>query len=339
MKYLHIYPNCIPVRGASRSIIYDLQRCLYHFIPNSLFEILCKTKKRSIEEVKIDYEEEDQLTVDEYVSFIVKEGYGFLGDQNESLLFPEFDTTYYHPSIISNAIIDVDADTTHDFEHIFLQLEDLGCKDVQIRFFSQYSLEKIIAIISLLNKMRIRSVELLIQHNDETTEENLKSLCRNHVKVVHLIIANAPEKKRVHAGVTKHTYMVYTSDSITAPTCCGNINSSYFSVNVPLFTEAKSHNSCLNRKMSIDTKGNIKNCPSMVNSYGHILDTTLKEVVKKPAFKKLWEINKDQIDTCMDCEFRYMCTDCRAYIEDSADILSKPSKCNYDPYTATWKTA
>ena len=47
-------------------------------------------------------------------------------------------------------------------------------------------------------------------------------------------------------------------------------------------------------------------------------------------------IQKDQIAVCKDCEFRYICTDCRAYKEDPEDDYSKPLKCGYDPYTGVW---
>ena len=56
-----------------------------------------------------------------------------------------------------------------------------------------------------------------------------------------------------------------------------------------------------------------------------------------PDFKKYWFINKDQIAVCKDCEFRYICTDCRAYIENPEDMYSKPLKCAYNPYTSEWE--
>ena len=59
-----------------------------------------------------------------------------------------------------------------------------------------------------------------------------------------------------------------------------------FEVNIPLFTEAQLHNTCLNRKISIDVDGNIKNCPSMAQSFGDIRDTTLQEALDHPDFKK-----------------------------------------------------
>lgn len=78
----------------------------------------------------------------------------------------------------------------------------------------------------------------------------------------------------------------------------------------------------------------------MVQSFGNIKDTTLKEALSHPDFKKYWNITKDQIEVCKDCEFRHICTDCRAYTErthfDKDIDLSKPLKCGYNPYTNEW---
>ena len=92
-----------------------------------------------------------------------------------------------------------------------------------------------------------------------------------------------------------------------------------------------SHNSCLNRKISIDVDGAIKNCPSMSQNFGNIENTTLKESLKHSDFKNNWNITKDQVSVCKDCEFRYICTDCRAYVEKPENNYSKPLKCGYDP--------
>ena len=52
-------------------------------------------------------------------------------------------------------------------------------------------------------------------------------------------------------------------------------------------------------------------------------------------YKKLWFIKKDDIEICKDCEFRYNCTDCRAFTIEN-NVYSKPLKCNYNPYTNEW---
>lgn len=74
----------------------------------------------------------------------------------------------------------------------------------------------------------------------------------------------------------------------------------------------------------------------MKDSFGNIKDTTLKEVLKNQYLKKYWNIKKDNITVCKDCEFRHICTDCRAYLENPDDEYSKPLKCGYDPYTNEW---
>jgi len=74
----------------------------------------------------------------------------------------------------------------------------------------------------------------------------------------------------------------------------------------------------------------------MEKSFGNISSISLKEIISNENFSRLWTINKDEIKVCQDCEFRYVCTDCRAYIENKEDIYSKPLKCGYNPYTCEW---
>jgi SPASM domain peptide maturase of grasp-with-spasm system len=97
------------------------------------------------------------------------------------------------------------------------------------------------------------------------------------------------------------------------------------------------YNGCLNKKISIDENGEIKNCPSMKKSFGNILKTSIVEVAKKDKFRELWKINKRQIKVCMNCEYRCICTDCRAFLSNPNDLFSKPAKYYYDPYTLKWK--
>ena len=62
----------------------------------------------------------------------------------------------------------------------------------------------------------------------------------------------------------------------------------------------------------------------------------LLKIIKTNDFRKFWTVKKDDVDVCKDCEFRYICLDCRAYLSDPNNIYSKPQKCNYDPYNNIW---
>ena len=58
--------------------------------------------------------------------------------------------------------------------------------------------------------------------------------------------------------------------------------------------------SILNKKISIDTNGNLKNCPSLLISYGNIKNTTLLAALHKKGFKEKWSINKDKIKVVLE---------------------------------------
>lgn len=70
----------------------------------------------------------------------------------------------------------------------------------------------------------------------------------------------------------------------------------------------------------------------MKTIFGNIECDELESIIQTADFQKLWFITKDMIETCKDCELRYMCQDCRAYTKDSRSDFSKPTKCNYNPY-------
>ena len=53
----------------------------------------------------------------------------------------------------------------------------------------------------------------------------------------------------------------------------------------------------------------------MAKSWGKFGVYTLSEVANNKEFQKIWFIKKDDIDKCKECELRYMCQDCRAYIK------------------------
>ena len=314
-----------------------MQRNQFDFIPNDLYRILKEGKNKTYFEIKENLSSEDIETLDEYFDFLLKREYGFWCSYEELDSFPEIDLSFQTPSHITNAIIDVDTNSNHDLNKIYSQLEDLGCKDLQIRFFSQISFDDLVKSIRPLATNRIRSLQLVIQASPEFTEDNLKELCRTNMKIVDVVVSLSQEDKISLAGVDEYTRLTFTKQKIDSCNNCGIVHFSYFTANMQAFSESQHYNSCLNRKISVDINGNIKNCPSMSEDFGNVNEVSFKDVLKREDFKKRWGIHKDQILVCMDCEFRHICTDCRAYLSDPTNLYSKPKKCTYDPYSATWQ--
>jgi SPASM domain peptide maturase of grasp-with-spasm system len=327
-KYFVLFSCCIPVQGAKRSIICDIQRDDYIGIPNILYHILTEFSTKTISLIKSYFDGKNDSAIDEYFDYLVQKNYGFYSD--DYARFPKLELNeFYNYQQVTNAIIDYDSFSSHKIDNIIHQLSSLFCEALELRFFSQTKMVFLEEIFSALQGSTLRSVNLLIHYNNEFEEGDLKEFQHRNPRLKRVIVHSAPSNKVIE---TENVIIYYSTDPIHSESCCGIISPWYFSTNTMAFSEAKKHNSCLNKKISVDKYGNIKNCPSFENSYGHITETSLNEVISLKDFKAVWDINKDKIEVCKDCEYRYICQDCRAYISDPNNIHSKPLKCNYDPY-------
>lgn len=336
MKYFILYASCVPVKGYKRSIICDLQKKSYSYIPNELYEILIHKARYQIERIKKMYDFECSTTIDEYFDFLIKEQYGFFSDR----LIPNLENinlSFYSSEKITNAIIDINSESEHPYTIIAEQLNLLRCKFLQLRFFDEVESNYLDEVLNVFRKSTLRSIYIVIPDAEYISNEFITTLIEKHLRVMGIIIYSCPKKQIIlddkNGAMTKVFTVPY---SITSSNCCGEVSPSQFSINLSAFSESHHFNSCLHKKISIDVDGNIKNCPSLKITYGNIKENLLIEVVEIAEFNKLWGITKDKVNICRECEFRYICTDCRAFLQNPEDGLSKPLKCGYDPYTAQW---
>ncbi|MEI7597421.1 MAG: grasp-with-spasm system SPASM domain peptide maturase [Bacteroidota bacterium] len=337
-KYLKLYTDCIPVKGYRRALIYDLNMQQFQFVPISLLEIIEKSKSHTIREVKKSYGNNFDSVIDEYLNFIQNKDYGFYCDDIEEIkCFPEIELFWDYPAKISNIVIDIDEKSTINICNIISEIEQLGTKNLQLRFYYSYDLKKVSKFLDLLSKSSITIIEIFIKFHKESDFAILNDICDRNPRVKSIVVFNSEKDEIFNEGYYNLGIILKVKQSIISSMNCGNIQSAYFNTSIPLFTESQHYNTCLNRKLCIDTEGNIKNCPAMERSFGNIKDSTLEDALNKEGFKDLWGIRKDDIDVCKDCEFRYMCTDCRCFIKDPSNIYSQPAKCPYNPYIAKWE--
>jgi SPASM domain peptide maturase of grasp-with-spasm system len=330
--------NCIPVKGYSRSIIYDLYRETFDFIPNDLYDILSKYNKRELTTVFGDTPKEFHHVLDEYFDFLLEKEYVLLTNRPDELAcFPDLNLEWDAPATITNAIIDIRQPLfdQKDYSRFLKDLNDLGCTHLQVRFFPGYNHNMALRLFEFLNDLDMLC-EVVIPYDTARPPGYYINLYQHYQKIHSITVFDFHQeldffKKEDYRPFSQHVH--FTSEAVTDQSHCGIISPAYFSVNIPMFTESLQFNSCLNRKVAVDQFGNIKNCPSLTKSYGQINSSSLKDIVKSDAFKECWTISKDKISICRMCEFRYMCTDCRAFVSDATD---KPLKCRYNPITCEW---
>ena len=204
--------------------------------------------------------------------------------------------------------------------------------------YEKLSLEVLFEILNKLKYCGFKSVELVLKFSEELVKK-INLLEDILIDITRIIIHSVPEK--FNEEISFQTIeVIFTKNNIDGFKLCGSVKIDDFSTNQLKVLESLNNNSCLNKKISIDKEGFIRNCPAMPKHFGNIKHKTLEAALNNLDFKKYWDVTKDQITVCKDCEFRHVCTDCRAYTErnnfNTEIDLSKPLKCGYNPYTNEW---
>lgn len=336
--YFKFYSNIFFSKGINRILINDIQREEIELISSDIYDVIEDLKsKKSITEILIKYGIKNESIIKEYISYFEQKEYGFYCTKKEYDLFPDLNNNFIKPSQITNSFIEIKSFNQDKFIDFVNQLESFNCSALSIMFYSSVSQNTLLQVIDIFTGKRIKSVEIYIRFSNDiglSLFEKIKNRVDNHL--TKLLIYNSPYNKHIEYKEF-NTIINFSKVNIKNFKKCGNVDIKHFQTNQDKYFESLNHNSCLHKKISIDQDGNIKNCPAMSQSFGNIRDTTLEQALNHPDFKKYWNIKKDDIEVCKDCEFRHVCTDCRAFVEDPKNIYSKPLKCGYNPYTNEWE--
>lgn len=339
MDYLNMFSNCVLVRGNVYSVICDLQISKFHHIPSDMADVLDFLSEKSIDDCFLFYGRENIKLIKEYLAFIVDKNLGFISSSHIRELVP-LDLSWDNYAPITNIIIEYNEET--DYSNEFVKaIIDNNLISVEVRIYNniKYSFENLERFLKVFEDSTVQSIYIVVPYSSRVTRW-FNKMVKKYVRLAKVILHSSPYDKTLTV-FNDTVKLVFIKREINSCLSCGLIHPQYFATNIFNFTESKNFNSCLNRKLSISANGEIKNCPSMEKAYGNMKDDSLQDILQNIDFKRYWNLTKDNIKVCQDCEFRYVCTDCRAYTErthiNEEDIdISKPLKCGYDPYTGKW---
>lgn len=111
-----------------------------------------------------------------------------------------------------------------------------------------------------------------------------------------------------------------------------------FSVDQSCFERNRHWNPCWAGKAVVTETGDVLPCVFARDlAVGNVQESSLEAIVSGEELRNLWRINKDSVDVCNNCEFRYACTDCRVLAKaETGNILAKSPRCSYDPLSGRW---
>jgi SPASM domain peptide maturase of grasp-with-spasm system len=304
-------------------------------IPNDLFEILTKIKRLKIRDILSEYGDDNIKIINDYFKNLENLELGFYCNETELDFFPDLNLDYHSPFEVNNAILE-NFDLKKDYLSIINQLEEVGCEYLEAIFYDEVNNNDLVKFLDYFDNSSIKYVGLIIKDNKLIDNNFFKKITQTKLRVTKILLHSSKRETEYDFEEYNLTNIIAVKQTISSFKFCGNFNEGYFTPNMNHFTESQNHNTCLNKKIAIDREGNIKNCPAFKDHFGNVKTTNLKSAILHPSFKKLWNISKDQIGVCKDCEFRHVCTDCRAFTEEPDDQYSKPLKCGYNPYTNEW---
>ncbi len=92
------------------------------------------------------------------------------------------------------------------------------------------------------------------------------------------------------------------------------------------------YNPCWGKRIAITKDNKVRPCIYSEIVVGDLLSEEFSLILKR--MEKYWKLTKDKIEICKDCEFRYICFDCRELaLRKSNNLYEKNPKCFYNPYT------
>lgn len=340
MIFIKLFSSVKITEGVKNAIIFDTNSGFLSFIPKGLFSLL-HNEKQNYSFLKKQLDGDDVSTLDEYIDFIISNKLGFkINTKKELLSFQNEPDLKSNPTNIEYLILDLQSKKDLD-DNIIEQIQYLRIKYLQIRILDQVKTSDVLGILSkinLLNDSELHEISFITKF-DENVIDFIKYTANLSNKFLNIILHSADN---ISSSCFGSIQLDIIRNKIIIPSSCGCISMKNFILNNNFHIESQYHNSCLHKKIGIDVNGNIKNCPSMPQSFGNIKDKTLEKALNHKDFKKYWNLTKDKVEVCKDCEFRYICTDCRAYTEKTHENkegldISKPLKCGYDPYTGEWE--
>ena len=337
MAFLKLFSDCQPVRGAKNGAVYDLTRGEIHTFPVRYLDVLNLLERLSYEILLNELSDKDRENVSSFVNFLIHEE---LADWDRDDL-PKRQWNVAVPDGIANAIIDVESEL-HDLSGLVRELDDIGCKYLQIRSFSTLLTPRHLrAALEGLCPKSLRGVEVLVPFDGSLPPDEYELLVQTVPLVSELVVHSSPaaSSDAIEGNRDPRRSVKYVTDVIRSEQDCGAIRPSNLTApSISTYAANRVCNGCLAGKISVDKGGAIRNCPSMQDSFGHVGLRSLNDVVKDSVFRSLWAVNKDEVEVCRDCEYRYACSDCRAYTVPVSKLgcHGKPLKCSYDPYLGKW---
>lgn len=344
-SYLYLYSDIIVTKGVTESLLCDLTRKSLYPVPNSFVNFLAILKEKTVGDIIRLFDQNiGSNIVISYFEFLLTNDMVFpvanKDNFESSIKYKErlWETLNSSYNQIDAVIIDINRESMFNIVRLFKQIANLGYTKLLLRFTCENDFVFLNILTEIESQFTLNRIDIYLPYGMYI---RFKQKIIDNPRIFNVLVYDSPssvvkiERFKVH---NLRKFLFFTEKKTLTPNDCGNISfGSTAMIRSTKFVLRNLYvNSCLYKKIAISENGMVKNCPSMNFDFGYVDDVELENVVNDPDFQRVWFVNKDKINICCQCQYRYLCFDCRAYTIGN-DYYGKPSKCTFSPQKNIWK--
>ena len=241
------------------------------------------------------------------------------------------------------------------YEHIRLDTNGVLLDDRKIRFLADQGVILLLQILSF--KQEVHDKITRVGGSFEKLIHNLQKLRVNDAK--YAFVLPIIRQNWDHWGETVEWFQSYDPEwihhEILQPCRTENrdnvtdrlTHKLYYTTEVEklqekiepwLFFQRCEGHPCWEGKLAVTCDGDVLPCPKAREEIiGDIHEKGLREIFRDEDMLRYWDMTKDNVEVCKDCEYRYACFDCRPFEKSaSGKLKGKSPYCTYDPLKGKW---
>lgn len=322
-KKFKLFQCCIAVKGIKSGVIIDFQRKKFYKVPNQILELIEEYENKGIYELFKDFKE-SKNTLKKYIYFFLENELIIISDNLHS--FPKINNKFNKPFSLDTITIEIENLEDYHKEFFKTKIDLLGISCLKIILHKEVT-EHLNMIFEYLQKTKIQDIALFVEYKKGIERKIIK----NNPRLGKVIFYNS----RINKINKNYHYDTLDLKNVLHKKISG-IND--FILDLNFYIESISFNSNFNRSLYIDKFGNIQKHILDDLKYGKIYDKSIESVLEEVTIVDFWNITKDKIKVCKDCEFRFICPDGRLpEINNTNEKNFKlESFCKYNPYENKW---
>lgn len=240
--------------------------------------------------------------------------------------FPKLSSQWDYPGKFSNAIINFKS--REEVISVFNTLNEIQVKTAQIIIQSKLKDVDFVTLLDKVTNSTLENVQVILNDESYINDSILEKILVN-LKITSLIIYSSEENKSYNLEGKIIAFITHKYAEKLGPESRGDMI-----VNIPFFMESQKHNTYYNRKIFFDGKQIFFPYTERNPKKYYSANEYLKEFAQKDS---IWRVNKETIDVCKDCEYRYSCFDRRIPTRRNVGQFFNDVECNYNPYTCEWE--